>query len=138
MRPSRAFPCGLCAFPVDAPRSGAAAALSETTEKTRATVRFPTPLDCKLMFEHAAECDLSSLRVCGGEPLVPAVFNRWKETTGVPMINGPGISELPHIFISAAGGDIRPGEIGRLVVKRGERPSAYGRFGRPGCRARTA
>ena len=91
--------------------------LLETIEKTRATVCFSTPSGYKLMLEHAAEYDLSSLRVCvgGGEPLAPAVFNRWKEITGVSMINGLGISELLHIFISAAGDDIRPGAIGRQI-----------------------
>ena len=31
------------------------------------------------------------------------------------MINGLGISELLHIFISAAGKDIRPGAIGKQI-----------------------
>ena len=124
--PQIAFLYGLCAFLVDAPRFGASAVLLEratprllleTIEKTRATVCFSTPSGYKLMLEHAAEYDLSSLRVCvgGGEPLAPAVFDRWKEITGVSMINGLGISELLHIFISAAGDDIRPGAIGRQI-----------------------
>ena len=124
--PQIAFLYGLCAFLVDAPRFGASAVLLEratpkllleTIEKTRATVCFSTPSGYKLMLEHAADYDLSSLRVCvgGGEPLAPAVFNRWKEIAGVPMINGLGISELLHIFISAAGDDIKPGAIGRQI-----------------------
>lgn len=124
--PQIAFLYGLCAFLVDAPRFGASAVLLEratpkllleTIEKTRATVCFSTPSGYKLMLEHAGDYDLSSLRVCvgGGEPLAPAVFNRWKEITGVPMINGLGISELLHIFISAAGDDIRPGAIGKQI-----------------------
>ena len=124
--PQIAFLYGLCAFLVDAPRFGASAVLLEratpqllleTIERTRATVCFSTPSGYKLMLEHAAEYDLSSLRVCvgGGEPLAPAVFDRWKEITGVSMINGLGISELLHIFISAASDDIRPGAIGRQV-----------------------
>ena len=124
--PQIAFLYGLCAFLVDAPRFGAETVLLEratprllleTIEKTRATVCFSTPSGYKLMLEHAANYDLSSLRVCvgGGEPLAPAVFGRWKEITGVAMINGLGISELLHIFISAAGDDIRPGAIGRQI-----------------------
>ncbi len=124
--PQIAFLYGLCAFPVDAPHFGATAVLLERTtpqllletiEKTRATVCFSTPSGYKLMLEHTEEYELSSLRVCGGggEPLAPAVFNRWKEITGVAMINGLGISELLHIFISAAGDDIRPGAIGRQI-----------------------
>ncbi len=124
--PQIAFLYGLCAFLVDAPRFGAETVLLEratpkllleTIEKTRATVCFSTPSGYKLMLEDAADHDLSSLRVCvgGGEPLAPAVFDRWKEITGVAMINGLGISELLHIFISAAGADIRPGAIGRQI-----------------------
>ena len=124
--PQIAFLYGLCAFLVDAPRFGASTVLLEratpkllleTIEKTRATICFSTPSGYKLMLDHAADYDLSSLRVCvgGGEPLAPAVFNRWKEIAGVSMINGLGISELLHIFISAAGDDIRPGAIGKQI-----------------------
>ena len=124
--PQIAFLYGLCAFLVDAPRFGASTVLLEratpellleTIEKTRATVCFSTPSGYKLMLDRAEKFDLSSLRVCvgGGEPLAPAVFNRWREITGVSMINGLGISELLHIFISAAGEDIRPGAIGRQI-----------------------
>ena len=124
--PQIAFLYGLCAFLVDAPRFGASTVLLEratpellleTIEKTRATVCFSTPSGYKLMLDRAGNYDLSSLRVCvgGGEPLAPAVFNRWKEITGVAMINGLGISELLHIFISAAGKDIKPGAIGRQI-----------------------
>ena len=124
--PQIAFLYGLCAFLVDAPRFGASTVLLEratpellleTIEKTGATVCFSTPSGYKLMLDRAEKFDLSSLRVCvgGGEPLAPAVFNRWKEITGVSMINGLGISELLHIFISAAGDDIRPGAIGRQI-----------------------
>jgi 2-aminobenzoate-CoA ligase len=69
------------------------------------------------MLDAAEGYDLSSLRVCvaGGEPLAPAVFQGWRERTGVKIINGLGISELLHIFISAADGDIRPGTIGKAV-----------------------
>ena len=124
--PQIAFLYGLCAFLVDAPRFGAETVLLEratpellleTIQKTRATVCFSTPSGYKLMLERAADYDLSSLRVCvgGGEPLAPAVFERWREITGVAMINGLGISELLHIFISAAGEDIRAGAIGKEI-----------------------
>ncbi len=124
--PQIAFLYGLCAFLVDAPRFGAGSILLEratpklvleTIQERRATVCFSTPSGYKLMLDRARGYDLSSLRVCvaGGEPLAPAIFNAWKEITGVSMINGLGISELLHIFISAAGDDIRPGAIGRQI-----------------------
>lgn len=124
--PQIAFLYGLCAFLVDTPRFGGSSVLVEratpelllkTIQDYKATVCFSTPSGYKLMLEKAAEYDLSSLRVCvaGGEPLAPATFQQWKELTGVEMINGLGISELLHIFISAAGKDIKPGAIGKAI-----------------------
>ncbi len=124
--PQIAFLYGLCAFLVDAPRFGACSILLEratprrlleTIRDMRATVCFSTPSGYKLMLDHARDYDLSSLRICvaGGEPLAPATYESWKEITGISMINGLGISELLHIFIAAAGADIRPGTIGRQV-----------------------
>ena len=124
--PQIAFLYGLCAYLVDTPRFGAAAVIVEratpeillrTIEKYRATVCFSTPSGYKLMLEKAGDHDLSSLRVCiaGGEPLAPAPFRQWRDITGVRLINGFGISELLHIFISAAGEDIRPGALGKAI-----------------------
>jgi 2-aminobenzoate-CoA ligase len=124
--PQVAFLYGLCAYMVDTPRFGGASVIVEratpeillrTIEKYRANVCFSTPSGYKLMLEKARDYDLSSLRVCvaGGEPLAPATFREWQDITGVPMINGFGISELLHIFISASGDDIRPGAIGKAI-----------------------
>jgi 2-aminobenzoate-CoA ligase len=124
--PQVAFLYGLCAYMVDTPRFGGASVIVEratpevllqTIEKYRATVCFSTPSGYKLMLEKARDYDLSSLRVCiaGGEPLAPATFREWEDITGVRMINGFGISELLHIFISASGDDIRPGAIGKAI-----------------------
>lgn len=124
--PQIAFLYGLCAFIADTFRFGATAvllergtpeAVLETIEKNKATVCFSTPSGYKLMLDKARDYDLSSLRECigGGEPLLPAVFNEWKDITGVEMINGLGISELLHIFISASGDNIKPGAIGKAV-----------------------
>lgn len=124
--PQIAFLYGLCAFIPDTFRFGATAVLLErgtpeavlqAVERYRATVCFSTPSGYKLMLDKARDYDLSSLRECvaGGEPLAPATFNEWRDITGVRMINGLGISELLHIFISASGDDIRPGAIGRAI-----------------------
>ena len=124
--PQIAFLYGLCAFVPDTFRFGATVALLErgtpkavlqAIEKYRATICFSTPSGYRMMLETARGHDLSSLRECvaGGEPLPPATFHEWKEITGVGLINGLGISELLHIFISASGGDIKPGAIGKAV-----------------------
>tara|TARA_R110002126_G_scaffold47096_19_gene132015 strand:- start:2121 stop:3788 length:1668 start_codon:yes stop_codon:yes gene_type:complete len=124
--PQIAFLYGLCAFIPDTFRFGATAVLLErgtpeavlqTIEKYKATVCFSTPSGYKLMLDKARDYDLSSLRECiaGGEPLAPATFKEWQDITGVAMINGLGVSELLHIFISASGDDIKPGAIGKAI-----------------------
>jgi 2-aminobenzoate-CoA ligase len=124
--PQIAFLYGLCAFIPDTLRFGASAVLLErgtpeallkAIERHGATVCFSTPSGYTQMLEKASDHDLNSLRVCvaGGEPLAPGVFQAWKSETGVEIINGLGISELLHIFISAKGGDIRPGAIGKEI-----------------------
>ena len=124
--PQIAFLYGLCAFIPDTFRFGACVALLErgtpeavlrTIADCRATVCFSTPSGYKLMLEKARSHDLTSLRECvaGGEPLAPATFKEWQNITGVRIINGLGISELLHIFISSSGKDIRPGTIGKAV-----------------------
>ena len=124
--PQIAFLYGLCAYMTDTMRFGASTVvveratpevLLETIEKYKATVCFSTPSGYKLMLDDIGKYDTSSLRLCiaGGEPLAPAVFHQWEEKTGIKIINGLGISELLHIFISASGDDIRPGLIGKAV-----------------------
>ena len=124
--PQIAFLYGLCAYMTDTMRFGASAVLVEratpeillqTIQKYKATVCFSTPSGYKLMLDSLDRYDTTSLRICiaGGEPLAPVVFNEWAEKTGVRIINGLGISELLHIFISASDKDIRPGYIGKAV-----------------------
>ena len=124
--PQIAFLYGFCAFITDALRFGASSVLLErgtprdlleAIEGYEATVCFSTPSGYKQMLDIAEGYDLGRLRACiaGGEPLEPSVFRGWRERTGVAIINGLGISELLHIFISASGEEIRPGKIGRAA-----------------------
>ncbi|MCY4383748.1 MAG: AMP-binding protein [Nitrospinae bacterium] len=124
--PQIAFLYGFCAFITDALRFGASSVLLErgtprdlleAVERYKGTVCFSTPSGYKQMLDFADGYDLGSLRACiaGGESLEPSVFREWRERTGVSIINGLGISELLHIFISASGVDIRPGKIGRAA-----------------------
>jgi acyl-coenzyme A synthetase/AMP-(fatty) acid ligase len=60
---------------------------------------------------------LPSLRRClsAGEALPAPIFNRWKELTGVPILDGIGSTEVLHIFVSNRIDDIRPGSSGLPV-----------------------
>jgi 2-aminobenzoate-CoA ligase len=114
---------GLLLFPL---RVGAAGVLLEKlTPETllaaiaqyRATICFTAPTFYRQMAPLAARVDLSSLAktVSAGETLPLATREAWQAATGLRMIDGIGATELLHIFISAAGDDIRPGATGKPV-----------------------
>ena len=50
-----------------------------------------------------------------GETLPLSVFESWRDAAGLAIIDGIGATEMLHIFISAAGDDIRPGATGKVV-----------------------
>jgi len=53
--------------------------------------------------------------VAAGENLPEPIWHDWHRATGIKLINGIGATEMMHIFISAAGDDIRPGTTGKAV-----------------------
>ena len=57
------------------------------------------------------------LRICtsAGEALPESVGNSWKARFGVDILDGVGSTELLHIFLSNAPGDIKYGSSGRPV-----------------------
>jgi len=114
---------GLLLFPL---RVGASAVLLEkltpetllaAIERHRATVCFTAPTFYRQMAQLAARFDLASLSrsVSAGEALPLATREAWQAATGLAMIDGIGATELLHIFISAAGDQIRPGATGKPV-----------------------
>jgi len=60
---------------------------------------------------------LETLRYCisAGEHLPEATWRAWKERTGIAITDGIGSTEMMHIFVSAAGDDIKPGSTGKPV-----------------------
>jgi len=112
---------GVLLFPLHA---GASTLLVEKTTPTEladlidehgVTVCFTAPTAYKAML--AAGKTVPSLRkaVSAGEHLPKATWEAFREATGVEIIDGIGSTEMLHIFISAAGADIRPGSTGRPV-----------------------
>ncbi len=61
--------------------------------------------------------DTSSVRMCvsAGEALPPDILTRWKDRTGLDILDGIGSTELLHIFISNRPDDIKPGSSGKPV-----------------------
>ena len=114
---------GLLLFPL---RVGASTVLIErltptlllsAIEERRATICFTAPTFYRQMAPVAFEYDIASLRKCvsAGEALPGATRELWEKETGVRLIDGIGATELLHIFISAAGDDIRAGATGKPV-----------------------
>jgi benzoate-CoA ligase len=58
-----------------------------------------------------------SVRVCNsaGEALPAEIARRWRERTGVDIVDGIGSTEMLHIFVSNRPGRIRPGTLGQPV-----------------------
>jgi 2-aminobenzoate-CoA ligase len=145
---------GLVLFPM---RVGAAALLLEEAtpphllrgiETFRPTISFTAPTAYRAMCAmlDAGGHDVSSLRACvsAGEALPRATFDAWERATGLRIIDGIGATELLHIFISAAGDDVRPGATGRVVpgyearvVDDAMRPVPPGTVGRLAVRGPT-
>jgi 2-aminobenzoate-CoA ligase len=114
---------GLLLFPM---RIGASSLLLEQAsppqllqgiQDHRATICFTAPTAYRAMTGMVKGFDLSSLRKCvsAGETLPKPTFEAWHQATGLKIIDGIGSTEMLHMFISAAGDDIRPGATGRPV-----------------------
>ena len=81
------------------------------------TICYTAPTFYRQMAPYAKALGIPSLRICvsAGEALPDATRQLWKESTGIEMLDGIGGTEVFHIYISAAGADVRPGSIGKVV-----------------------
>jgi 2-aminobenzoate-CoA ligase len=114
---------GLALFPF---RFGASTALAERASPDalpqiiydhKATIVFTAPTAYRLMADNASPSHLASLRhgVSAGEHLPLPIYEAWRHKTSIKLIDGLGSTEMLHIFISAAGDEIRPGATGRAI-----------------------
>lgn len=93
--------------------------LFEKIARHRPTILINVPTLINRMVSHplAAQQDLSSLRfsTSAGEALPAPLYQRFKETFGVELLDGLGTAEMWHIFVTNRPGDVRPGTLGRVV-----------------------
>lgn len=91
--------------------------LLASIERHGCTICFTAPTLYRRMLEQVPRFNLASLKKCvsAGEHLPLAVFQAWREATGISIIDGIGSTELLHIFISAEHKEIRPGATGKPV-----------------------
>ncbi|MGN6849752.1 MAG: AMP-binding protein [Sphingomicrobium sp.] len=122
-----AFTFGLGITPMFPLRFGAASATIEQASPSAlldAITKFgvthlgTAPTAYKAMLSQPAlDQALKTLRTCisAGEHLPEATWRAWKDRTGIAITDGIGSTEMMHIFVSAAGDDIRPGSTGKAV-----------------------
>jgi 2-aminobenzoate-CoA ligase len=122
-----AFTFGLGITPMFPLRFGAASAtieqagpdkLLDAIAKFGVTHLGTAPTAYKAMLSQPAlEKALETLRYCisAGEHLPEATWRAWQERTGIAITDGIGSTEMMHIFVSAAGDEIRPGSTGKAV-----------------------
>lgn len=81
------------------------------------TICYTAPTFYRQMAPLIREHPVPSLRisVSAGEALPDATRQLWRDASGIEMLDGIGATEMFHIFISAAGADVRPGAIGKVV-----------------------
>ena len=77
----------------------------------------PTLYAQQLHALETANPDFSSLRLCisAGEALPGDIFRRWRERTGLTILDGLGSTEMLHIFVSNTETDVNPGTSGKVV-----------------------
>ena len=77
----------------------------------------PTAYKAMLPYKDEVDAALRTLRYClsAGEHLPEAIWQAWHERTGIAITDGIGSTEMMHVFVSAAGDDIRPGATGKAV-----------------------
>ncbi|AUG76268.1 Fatty acid-CoA ligase [Kitasatospora sp. MMS16-BH015] len=121
-----AFTFGLGMLVVFTLRAGACAFLTEATTPVQlaglvaehgVTVLATAPTAYQQIVKSGGVQQLSGLRraVSAGEHIPQGLWEQLRAELGIEVIDGIGATELLHIFISAAGAEIRPGSTGRPV-----------------------
>ncbi|MGI9157637.1 MAG: AMP-binding protein [Marmoricola sp.] len=89
--------------------------LADLIAEFKVTICATAPTAYKAMLATGATLPTLTKAVSAGEHLPAAIWQAFKDATGVGIIDGIGATEMLHIFIGAAGDDIRPGSTGRAV-----------------------
>ncbi len=94
-----------------------ALAIGATARKPTIFYAVPTLYGAMLASPEFPKKEFFALRLCvsAGEALPADMGRRWKERTGVDILEGIGSTEMLHMFISARPGDVRYGATGKPV-----------------------
>ena len=115
------FPFALGGSTILNPQRSSIVDVIEIVAQHRPTVFFAVPTLYAAILREAEttrrRLDFSSVRQCvsAGETLPAEIFDRWKRTVGVEILDGIGSTEMLHIFISSRPGKCKAGSCGFLV-----------------------
>src|SRR5581483_5023227 len=112
------FPLAVGAAAVLEPAPAKPVTLAERAQKYGATLFFAGPTFFANMLRGDLPADaLSRVRLAAsaGEALPAELYRRWTGHFGVDIIDGIGMTEMLHIFLSNRPGQVRPGTTGVAV-----------------------
>ena len=93
--------------------------LLENTGSFAPTIFFSTPSLYNTMYTHGAEfkeCMADKARYCSaGAHLPTPLFQKWKHTFDIEILDGIGATEVSHIFLCNRPGRARAGVTGKVV-----------------------
>lgn len=98
----------------------AAPAVLEVARRHRPTVFFAVPTIYAGLLQQPADVvdgawDALRVAVSAGEPLPAELYRRWRDATGVDVLDAIGSTEVLHCYLSARQGSVKPGSVGREV-----------------------
>jgi len=112
------FPLAFGASTVLNPKRTSAKHVMELVSEYRPSIFFSVPTLYAAILREAETTgqplDFSPVRQCvsAGETLPAEIFERWKRTTGLEILDGIGSTEMLHIFVSSRPGKCQPGSCG--------------------------
>src|SRR5580700_5161036 len=112
------FPMSVGAASVLLPPASRPDLIAETAAKYGATLFFGGPTFFANMLRAGMPADVLGgvrLAASAGEALPAALYQRWTAHFGVDIIDGIGMTEMLHIFLSNYPGAVRPGTTGMAV-----------------------
>lgn len=112
------FPLSAGAASVLLPSASRPDLIAETAAKYGATLFFGGPTFFANMLRAGMPADaLGGVRLAAsaGEALPAALYERWTSHFGIDIIDGIGMTEMLHIFLSNPPGAVRPGTTGVAV-----------------------
>lgn len=112
------FPLSVGAAAILEPAPSKPDTLAERAQKHGATLFFAGPTFFANMLRAGLPTDaLPGVRLAAsaGEPLPAELYHRWTRHFGIDIIDGIGMTEMLHIFLSNRPGAVRPGTTGVAV-----------------------